>query len=499
MVNGTGSLDVAAASASSPVRETARAPLAVDLDGTLIRGDLFFEGILRLVFGAPLKLFSLLGWLMRGRAYAKARIAEKAPFDPATLPYDGRILAWLSEEKAKGRAIVLATASDRRAAQAVADHLGLFDAVFASDGETNLKASRKAERLAATFPEGFVYAGNEAADRKVWRASKMAVVANASRGFSDSVARSIQTERVFSRERNPLLAFLKAIRPQQWSKNLLVFLPMIAGHGWAELQAWVAAFLAFWALSLTASAVYLVNDASDIDADRAHPRKRKRPFAAGDLSPAWGLAAAALLAALGLALSTAAGVLLMTLVYVAATSLYTFRLKRMALIDVFLLAGLYTIRIVLGGVATGYFPSDWLLAFSCFFFLSLALVKRVAETRDLAERGGGEVSRRGYVSDDTQILTTMGVSAGFIAALVLALYLQDDASAELYREPFLLWGLPAACLLLICRFWLKASRGEMHDDPIVFAARDRWSWAVVLFAGACLLGATFLQFDLFPG
>lgn len=473
-------------------------PLAVDLDGTLIRGDIFFESILKLLFASPLSVFPLLRWLLRGRAFAKARLAERYPVDAAHLPYDERVLAWLKQERGKGRVIALATASDRAAAEAVADHLGIFDAVFSSDGETNLKSTRKGERLAAAYPHGFVYAGNEGADRKVWRRAARIVVANAPRALANEAAQRFEIERVFERETNGVLAFIKAIRPQQWTKNLLVFVPMIAGQGWMSAEAWGAACLAFAALSLTASSVYLVNDASDIDADRRHPRKRRRPFAAGDLPPAVGLVAAGALCVGGLALSALAGVLPLALLYLVATTLYTFQLKRIALLDVFVLAGLYTIRIVFGGAATGYLASDWLLAFSCFFFFSLALVKRVAETRDMAARGGGELSRRGYSSDDTNILTVMGVSSGFIAALVLALYLQDDANAAQYREPFFLWGLPAACVMLICRFWLKASRGEMHDDPILFAARDRSSWLVVGFAAACLGVAALGSVDVFP-
>jgi len=460
-------------------------PLAVDLDGTLIRGDLLVEGVLRLVFAKPWRVFAVAGWFARGRAYAKARIAEHTSLDPVILPYDECFVAWLKEERAKGRAIVLASASDERMVRAVADYVGLFDGVLGSDGQTNLKAARKAERLAAAYPQGFVYAGNASADIAVWRSAAAAVVVNASEGLSRRAKREFTVEHDFPREGGTLRAFVQAIRPQQWVKNLLVFLPMLAGQGWTRLDSWTMAFIAFWALSLTASAVYLVNDAADIDADRRHPRKRRRPFASGALSPVWGLAGAAVLVPAGLALSALAGVLPLTLLYLVATTAYSFRLKRVALIDIFLLAGLYTFRIVLGGVATGFPASDWLLAFSCFFFLSLALVKRVAETRGMAQRGGDGIDRRGYRSGDTDILTILGVSAGFIAALVLALYLQDNTVAANYREPALLWGLPATVVLWVCRIWMKTSRGEMHDDPIVFAARDRWSWATAVFAAAC--------------
>ncbi len=478
-------------SAADQVEAQADLPLAVDLDGTLIRCDLFFEAILRLVFTTPWRIPLLAAWFMRGRAYTKRRLAESQELDAALLPYDERVLTWLREERARGRTLALATACDRRAAQRVADHVGLFDRVFASDGAVNLKAARKAERLQQAFPDGFVYAGNEGADMAVWRAAKRAVVANASAGLSERAQRAFTIEKSFARQAGAALALVKAMRPQQWLKNLLVFVPMLAGQGWGQPQAWGVALLAFAALSLAASGVYLVNDAADIDADRRHPRKRSRPFASGALSPAWGLGAAGLLMAAGLTLSAAAWVLQLTGVYLLATTAYTFWLKRTLLLDVFVLAGLYTLRVIIGGEASGFVVSDWLLAFSCFLFLSLALVKRVTETRDLALRGGGPLDGRGYLSGDSGVLTMMGVSAGFVAALVLALYLQDDAAAANYSQPLWLWGLPAACVLWLCQLWLKVGRGEMADDPILFAARDPWSWAVAAFAAASFLAAVY--------
>jgi 4-hydroxybenzoate polyprenyltransferase len=465
-------------------------PLAIDLDGTLFKGDVFIEAMLRFVFASPLANFPiLLFWLLKGRAYAKAKLAEAVPVDPAILPYDERVLNWIKAERADGRTVVLATASDRRAADAIAHHLGLFDAVYASDGIVNLKSRKKAERLGQSFPQGFVYAGNEIADLKVWSHAAGAVVVNASPALTAAARKATPIEKSFPREGNALKALIKAIRPQQWAKNVLVFLPMLVGQGWFDAEAWRNAVIAFFALSCAASSVYLVNDASDIDADRRHHRKRRRPFASGALSPIFGLFFSVFLVAAALSLGALAGIVPYVLLYLAASTLYTFWLKRVALVDVFLLASLYTIRILLGGFATGYVASDWLMAFSCFFFLSLALAKRAVEVDTLAAKGGGELSRRGYLSRDGAILKTMGMAAGFASALVLALYLQDKDVAAHYREPFLLWGLPAAIVFWLCRVWLMADRGEMHDDPLIFAFRDRTSIAIGALAALAFAGA----------
>lgn len=471
---------------------SAEAPLVVDLDGTLMRGDVFSEAILRFLVAAPWKIFTLLGWFLKGRAYAKMRLAEAAPFDPADLPYNKDLIEWLKSEKARGRKIVLATAADRKAAEAVADHVGLFDTVFASDGETNLKSRAKAEALAQAYPQGFVYAGNEAADLKVWAAAERAVIVNAPKDLARRAERDFEVERSFAPASNRLRAFIKAIRPQQWAKNVLVFVPMLIGQGWSDADAWRNAIIAFWALSFTASSVYLVNDAADIDADRRHARKHRRPFASGALNPLVGVAASFGLLALGVSLAHLANALPYILAYLTTTTLYTFWLKRVVLIDVFVLAGLYTLRVVLGGVATGYIASGWLLAFSCFFFLSLALVKRVAEVEALAAKGGGALNRRGYLHTDGSILKAMGMASGFVSALVLALYLQEPANARHYGEPFILWVAPAAVVFWLCRVWLKTDRGEMHDDPLVYAFRDRASWLIgaviaLSFAAAVLL------------
>jgi len=466
----------------------AKPPLAVDLDGTLIHGDLFGEAMLRLGFAKPWKLPLLLLWLMRGRAYAKARLAAQFPPDATALPYDARVVAWLREERAAGRTIALATASDARAAQAVADHIGVFDRVFASDGRINLKSARKAEALAAAYPEGFAYAGNERADLKVWTAATQAVTCNCSTALARSVAQRFRVERDFATETRPLRALLTAMRPRHWAKNLLVFVPMLTGQGWFDAEAWRQAFIAFAALSLVASGVYLVNDAADIEADRRHPRKRERPFASGALSPVWGVIFALLLLGGGLALGALSGAPWLIGAYLVAATLYTFALKRVVLLDVFVLAALYGLRIVIGGEATGYIASDWLLAFSGFFFLSLALVKRAAEVDVLQ----GDLVGRGYRGDDGPVLKRFGAGVGVISALVLALYLQDPANAARYTSPAFLWVLPAAALFWLARVWLKVERREMHDDPLLFALRDPVSWCILIVSAFAFAAAAFV-------
>jgi 4-hydroxybenzoate polyprenyltransferase/phosphoserine phosphatase len=470
-----------------PPVATAKPPLAVDLDGTLIHCDVFIEAMLQLVFHKPWKLLQLVAWLMRGRAFAKAQLAQEFPPDVTRLPYDERLVAWVREEHAAGRTVALATASDRRAAQLVADHIGAFDAVFASDGHTNLKSRRKGEALTAAYPQGFAYAGNEHADLKVWSAAAQAVVVNANPILQRQAAKAFQVEKTFPPQHTTLGAIAKAIRPQQWAKNLLVFVPMLAGQGWFSAEAWQHAFLAFLALSATASGLYLINDIADIAADRRHPRKRKRPFASGAATPVLGLPVALALLITGAGLGSLAGALAPLAVYAATSALYTFWLKRVALIDVFVLAGLYTLRIVLGGIATGFAASDWLLAFSGFFFLSLALVKRASEVDSMQ----ADLVGRGYRMGDSPMLKRIGVGAGMIAALVLALYLQEPANQARYAAPAFLWVLPGVVVFWLSRVWLKVERGEMHDDPLMFAFHDRLSWVVfglgaLAFAAAAL-------------
>jgi 4-hydroxybenzoate polyprenyltransferase/phosphoserine phosphatase len=465
-------------------RETAALPLVVDLDGTLIHADTFFESILAYLAAKPLGVFKLALWFTRGRAFVKAKLADYAP-RPDELPYDQRVLAWLREEKAKGRHIALASATDRSIADAIAAHLGLFDDVFASDGVNNLKAARKAEALSAAYPDGFVYAGNELADLDIWPKASAAVVVNADARLAEHARTLAPVERVFADERDVRAALERALRPRQWVKNILVFIPIIAAQGWADLAGWSNALLAFFALCCAASSVYLFNDAFDIPADRRHPRKRERPFASGALSPARGLAVAIGLSGAALLVGWAGGIALHVLIYLALSSLYTLWLKRLVVVDIFVLASLYGLRVLLGGEASDHVASSWMLAFCGFFFLSLALVKRVTEIE-----GAPENIRRGYRLTDGPMLRAMGIGSAFAASLVLALYVQSDVATETYSAPAWLWVLPAASIFWLCRVWLLTGRGEMPDDPVVHAVGDRVSLLIALVAALAYAAAS---------
>jgi 4-hydroxybenzoate polyprenyltransferase len=466
-------------------------PLCVDLDGTLIRSDLLVESALSLLRANPLYLFRFAGWLLRGRAHLKREIAERTTLDVAMLPYETRLLGWLQETDG-ARPRILCTASDRKFAEAVAAHVGGFDEVLASDGVTNLSGRNKAELLGKRFGErGFDYAGNETKDLHVWGRARRAIVVNAPAGLARRAGGVSEVERVFERHGSEWRAWLRALRLHQWLKNLLVFLPLLTAHLMFAPAAVLHATLAFFSFCLCASGVYLLNDLIDLDADRRHPRKRLRPFAAGALPLTAGLFAAPLLTivAFGLALSISPLFAAVLACYYVLTLAYSFTLKRIAMLDTVVLAGLYTIRIIGGTAALHIGTSFWLLAFSMFLFLSLAMIKRHAELDALLKQGDSRSAGRGYAVDDLPLVQSLGGASGFIAVLVLALYINSTASELLYRRPQVLWLLCPLLLYWISRAWLIAHRGDMHDDPVVFAITDGTSRLLLAIAIVIVIGA----------
>ena len=469
-------------------------PLVVDLDGTLIKTDLLLESASQFVLSRPWQAYKLLVWLAQGISMLKSRLAEATSIDAATLPYNADLLTWLQQEKAQGRSIVLATASHQLLADQVAAHLGLFDEVLASDACTNLKSETKRAALVAKFGEkGFDYVGNDWADMAVWQSAAVSHVVSQSGRLIDAVRHLGNLGQVFGDGKPPLAqAMIKAMRPHQWMKNLLIFIPLLAAHRYAMVSSTGAALLAFVVFGLTASSVYLQNDLVDVAADRHHARKRHRPFAAGHLSLLHGWLAWPLLlmGAFTLAALTLPWTVSVSLgAYFVLTVAYSLRLKQIPMIDVLTLAGLYTLRIIAGAAAIAVPLTFWLLSFSMFLFLSLAFIKRYSELQIARDEGKNTaLLGRGYSPHDLDLVANLGGSAGYTGVLVLALYIQDSHTASLYATPQFIWLACPILLYWISRAWLIAHRGQMHDDPIVFALKDRVSWAVAaLFAAVFVL------------
>ncbi len=458
---------------------TDRLPLCVDMDGTLLRINSLHEAAFAAVLADWRTLFRLASWLAAGRARLKQELALRWQFVAAQLPYSDGLLRMLEQEHAHGRRIVLATAADRQVADAVAQHLGVFDEVIASDGVNNLRGERKAQELCRRFGErGFVYAGNDSADQAVWQHAAGAVVVNASASVAQAAGKRCRVVAVIDDATPRVRAAVRALRPYQWVKNLFTLVPLLASADFRNAEAWRHSFAIMAAFCATASAIYLLNDLSDLAADRAHPRKRLRPFAAGTLQLATGISMVPVLLLIGAWLGVASGAWLALAVYAALSLAYTVQLKEQPLIDVFILAALYTIRLFAGGEASGHLVSMWLLGFSSFLFLSLALVKRVSELYRLQSAALEKTERRGYSVQDLTMLQMFGCAAAFASAVVLSLYVQSDTALLAYKRPWMLWGVIPLLLFWQCRLWLSTSRGYMNDDPIVYAARDWVSWLV---------------------
>jgi 4-hydroxybenzoate polyprenyltransferase len=427
--------------ASTPSTPQDALPLTVELDGVLARTDTLHEGLLRLLKRQPYLAPAVLGWSLRGPAFLRAEVARRVELDVTLLPYDEVLLSRLSEERARGRRVVLATSADRRVAEAVAAHLGLFDAVHAQ-GEAFPGPHEQARRTEPTRP----------------------------------LVRTL----------------LKALRVHQWAKNILLFVPLLAAHKALDVPLLLQAVLGFSSFSLCASSVYVLNDLLDLDSDRKHPTKRRRPFASGDLPVRAGLWLAPLLlgtgAAVALLLPRAFLALLGT--YYAVTLAYSFYLKQVMMLDVLVLAGLYTVRIFGGSLAVGVPTSSWLFTFSMFLFLSLALVKRLSEVRRLRQANESAAPGRGYMAGDYEQLAILGVSSGYLSVLVLALYITSKEVTALYLSPERLWLLCPVMLYWVGRVWLLAHRGLVNEDPLVFALKDKVSYVVGLIAMGVLLAAT---------
>jgi 4-hydroxybenzoate polyprenyltransferase len=467
--------------------------IAVDLDGTLTLTDTLHESAAQLVRDNPLYLFVLPFWLMGGKAQLKAKVAERVELDVSILPYNQDLIDYLKEQKAAGSKLVLCTATNERIARSVAQYLPIFDDVMASDQNTNIKSATKRKALDDKFGlKGYDYAGNSSDDIAVWQGARHAIVVNASAAVLDKAKTAANVIKIFPANAAGLTAYRKMFRVHQWLKNLLLFVPLLAAHQISNLQSLSTLLLAFVSFSLCASAVYIANDLLDLESDRRHPRKRLRPFAAATIPMTYGVVLAPLFALMSLLIGLMVGATFTAwlVIYFVLTCAYSLLLKRLALIDCLTLAALYTLRIIAGAAAVAVSLSFWLLAFSVFIFLSLAFVKRYAELQVQLKEGNTHAHGRGYSVSDAPIVQTLGIASGYAAVLVLALYLHSETVTQLYVQPELIWFTVPLMLFWVSWVWMKAHRGQMHDDPIVFAIKDKSSLVVALLIVASFVLAT---------
>jgi 4-hydroxybenzoate polyprenyltransferase/phosphoserine phosphatase len=480
--------------------------LCVDLDGTLVKSDTLHDSALAVARHRPIALLNIPRWLVQGKAALKRHLASTVQLDVTHLPYNRELLQYLQQQRAAGRSIYLATAADADTANRVAAHLGLFTCVLASDGQLNLAGKNKLAAFQARFGNDFSYIGNALPDLPLLQHCREPMVANPTPGLRAALRKArILPVRTFNERVSPLRSWLKAIRLHQWAKNTLIFLPLLLAHAWSPGLV-AGTVVAFFSFGLCASATYIVNDLLDLDADRQHPRKRRRPFASGDLSALSGCVVVLLFLAVSLLLALLVPRVIIELspqlllhfphrflawlgIYLVTTLAYSLRLKRAVLVDVIVLSGLYTIRIIAGSAATGIAVSTWLAGFSIFFFLSLAFVKRFAELENLRERGGVTAGGRGYHITDIEQLRSFGSASGYVSVAVLTLYISNLDAAQLYRHTNRLWLLVPVLLLWISRLWLHASRGQLNEDPVVYAITDRRSLLLGVLVLAIILSA----------
>jgi len=467
-------------------------PLCVDLDGTLVKSDTLVDSLLVMARNRPLLLLRLPGRLLHGKAAFKAFITTHVDLDVAHLPYNRKLLQFLQKEHSRGRELYLTTGADLRLAERVASHLAIFNGVLGSDGITNLTGNKKLASLQSQFGEnGFAYIGNGNADLPLLAHASEKMVANPSPRLRSHMRKlAITPSRVFEERSNPLRSFLQALRTHQWAKNLLIFLPALLAHD-RSLSTLGKSFLAFFSFCCVASATYMVNDLLDIEADRRNTKKRLRPFASGDLPPSAGLVASVALLCVGFATAQALPIdfLLWLLFYAAITLSYSMYLKRVALVDVLVLSGLYTLRLLAGGAATGILISHWLAGFAIFLFLSLAIVKRFAELENVRLAGTQLKNGRGYLMTDLEQIRSFGTASAFAAVVVFANYISSQDVVKFYHHPRYLWLIVPFMILWLCRVWLLATRGELDEDPVAFALTDRASLAMGVVVLAIVLMA----------
>lgn len=469
-------------------------PLIVDLDGTLIKTDMLYESFLVFLHTTPLQLYKLPGQLAQGKARLKEYLAEHSSVNPALLPFNTPFLNWLEERKANGQPLILCTATDAGIAEKIADHLGIFDQVLASDGQANIKGEQKAQLLTKRFgKEGFDYCGNDDADLPVWECARKIIVVNASTKTLQEAKKRFSIDKIFHQSPLKKGIWFRLLRSHQWVKNLLLFVPIAAAHMLFTPDKTLQVLLAFISFCCCASTFYIVNDLLDLESDRQHPTKCRRPFASGAISIDTGMTLIPFLFFFSIATALIVGshFLGSIVCYMVMTTFYSIKLKKLPLLDCLCLAFLYDIRIIAGAAAIQIPLSYWLITFAIFLFFSLAFLKRYTEILNQPQEDDlRKLPGRGYTTADASIIQTMGLTSGYLSVLVLALYLNTDVVIELYHTPILLWPAVPVMLFWISWLWLQACRGNMNEDPVLYAIQDTTSLITAALLSLFIISAT---------
>jgi 4-hydroxybenzoate polyprenyltransferase len=468
-------------------------PLCVDLDGTLVKSDTLFEQLVRTIKINPLSILFIFFWILRGKLYFKEKLNKITAIKAELLPYNNEVIEFIKDERNNGRKVYLATASHKYIAEKVADHLRIFDGVFASDNGTNLKGKTKRDLLVNRFGEhSFDYIGNSRSDIPIWKSTNSAHIVSADNTLIKSVKNQCNIGKVFQSSAPSISTIFKELRIYQWVKNILIFLPFLLAHKIPTIDLTLTLIIAFLSFGFTASSVYILNDLMDLEADRVHPRKRFRPFASGELQISFGLILAPLLLLVAFSISVlflSSKFTIVLLAYLIITNFYSLYFKRIYILDILTLAGLYSIRLLSGALAADVQISPWLITFSMFIFLSLAVVKRYTELIVARDLNRNHLKGRDYSLDDMDLLRSLGISSGYISVLIFALYINSREISQLYNHPQFLWGCVPLLLYWVTRIWFLAHRGKMQDDPIVFTVRDRASYLVGILIVLLALGA----------
>ena len=470
-------------------------PLLVDLDGSVLSTDTLLEMLVQFIRQNPVHLILVVYWFIKGKTVLKQELAERVRIDLTRLPYRQEVLEFLTDEKKDGRRLVLFTGTWKSVAEEIFGLYPIFDSTVASTADRNLTGEvKRAVALECWGHKGFDYLGNEEKDLSVWRECRQAIVVG-SNDLKEKASGIATIERHFLVDRITLRVFMKSARVHQWAKNALIFVPLFTAQQFTQASSVFNAVIAFLVFCLISSATYLINDLFDLDSDRKHETKRFRPLASGLLSISNALGIIAALGFTGLVLSIVflpPFFSLSLFLYIALTLLYSYKLKRLQTIDVISLASLFTLRVIAGAAAIGVVVSFWLLSFSMFIFLSLALVKRVTELNKLVAKNAPleeKIAGRGYYASDIAILQNLGSTSGFLAVLVFAFYINSNEVTSFYDRPEILWLICPILGYWIMRIWIMTARSEMEEDPIYFAITDRNSWLAALVMALVLLAA----------